>query len=101
MEQRVISADSHVLIRDTDFVGHLPQRHQETWRETLNWPTAPPAEAPTRPEEALAAAGRPGEWDPAERLKDMDVDGVEAEVLYLDNLAGSRFYKLPADACLA
>ncbi len=25
---------------------------------------------------------RPGGWDPAERLKDMDVDGVAAEVLY-------------------
>ena len=26
--------------------------------------------------------GRPGGWDPAERLKDMDVDGVEADVIY-------------------
>jgi predicted TIM-barrel fold metal-dependent hydrolase len=25
---------------------------------------------------------RPGGWDPAERLKDMDMDGVQAEVLY-------------------
>jgi len=28
------------------------------------------------------AACRPGGWDPAERLKDMDQDGVDAEVLY-------------------
>src|ERR1700732_3937508 len=27
-------------------------------------------------------AGRPSGWDPAERLKDQDVDGVAAEVLY-------------------
>jgi len=27
-------------------------------------------------------AARPSGWDPAERLKDQDVDGVEAEVLY-------------------
>lgn len=27
-------------------------------------------------------AARPGGWDPAERLKDMAIDGVEAEVLY-------------------
>lgn len=27
-------------------------------------------------------AARPGGWDPAERLKDMTLDGVEAEVLY-------------------
>ena len=29
------------------------------------------------PEDAL-----PGGWDPAARLKDMDLDGVQAEVLY-------------------
>src|SRR5437660_6968604 len=27
-------------------------------------------------------AARPSGWDPAERLKDQDVDGVEAEVIY-------------------
>jgi predicted TIM-barrel fold metal-dependent hydrolase len=26
--------------------------------------------------------GRPGGWDPAERLKDMDLDGVQADVIY-------------------
>src|SRR3989475_9960497 len=26
--------------------------------------------------------GRPGGWDPAERVKDMDLDGVEADVIY-------------------
>ena len=26
--------------------------------------------------------GRPGGWDPAERIKDMDLDGVEADVIY-------------------
>ena len=26
---------------------------------------------------------RPGAWDPAERIKDMDLDGVDAEVLYV------------------
>ena len=30
-------------------------------------------------------AGRPGGWDPIERLKDQDVDGVLAEVLYTSN----------------
>jgi predicted TIM-barrel fold metal-dependent hydrolase len=29
-----------------------------------------------------SAFARPGYWDPVERLKDMDTDGVEAEVLY-------------------
>jgi predicted TIM-barrel fold metal-dependent hydrolase len=31
---------------------------------------------------ANAAFTRPGYWDPVERLKDMDTDGVETEVLY-------------------
>ncbi len=26
---------------------------------------------------------RSGAWDPAERIKDMDTDGVDAEVLYV------------------
>jgi len=49
----------------------------------------------------LPAAGRLGEWDPVERLKDMDIDGVDAEVLYTDTAAGSRYYSLPPDACLS
>ena len=28
------------------------------------------------------ADARPGGWDPAERLKDMDLDGVDADVIY-------------------
>ena len=31
---------------------------------------------------AARRSTRPGAWDPAERLKDMDIDGVDAEVLY-------------------
>jgi len=27
-------------------------------------------------------AARPSGWDPVERIKDQDIDGVEAEVLY-------------------
>lgn len=97
MEDRIISADSHMLVTEEAFLRHLPSRHHQTWREALHWPPpvpeGPPADA------ATAAAGRPGEWDPIERLEDMDVDGVDAEVLYLDNLAGSRFYKLPSETC--
>src|SRR5262249_46091396 len=45
--------------------------------------------AGTEPEEPLSffhgstdKAARPGGWDPAERVKDMDLDGVEADVIY-------------------
>jgi hypothetical protein len=36
---------------------------------------------------------RPGCYDPKERLKDMDVDGIEAQVLFpsTPGLAGNRF----------
>jgi predicted TIM-barrel fold metal-dependent hydrolase len=33
---------------------------------------------------------RPGAWDPAERVKDMDIDGVDAEVLYVGGPLISR-----------
>ena len=42
-------------------------------------------------------AARPGGWDPAERLKDQDLDGVHAEVLYPTH--GMRLFSLP-DAAL-
>lgn len=38
-------------------------------------------------------AARPGGWDPAERLKDQDVDGVEMEVLY--TTLGMRLFAMP------
>jgi predicted TIM-barrel fold metal-dependent hydrolase len=37
-------------------------------------------------------AARPSGWDPAERLKDQDIDGVEAEVLY--TTLGMRLFSL-------
>ena len=101
MDHRIISADSHMLIREADFLAHLPRKHHDTWRQTLQWPPKGPDAPPADPATATSAAGRPGEWDAAERLKDMDLDGVDAEVLYIDNLAGSRFYRLDQATALA
>jgi len=42
-------------------------------------------------------AARPGGWDPVERVKDQDLDGVHAEVLYPTH--GMRLFSLP-DAAL-
>jgi predicted TIM-barrel fold metal-dependent hydrolase len=39
------------------------------------------------------AAARPSGWDPVERIKDQDVDGVEAEVLY--TTFGMPLFRLP------
>jgi uncharacterized protein len=38
-------------------------------------------------------AARPSGWDPAERLKDQDLDGVAAEVLY--TTLGMPLFRLP------
>ena len=41
-----------------------------------------PEELPRFYSQGGYAEARPGGWDPAERLKDMEIDGVEAEVIY-------------------
>ena len=41
-----------------------------------------PEELPKFYQESTYKDARPGGWDPAERIKDMDIDGVEAEVIY-------------------
>jgi predicted TIM-barrel fold metal-dependent hydrolase len=41
-----------------------------------------PEELPTFFQQTTYKDARRGGWDPAERLKDMDLDGVEAEVIY-------------------
>ena len=48
-------------------------------------------------EKAGYESARPSGWDPAERLKDQDVDGVHAEVLY--GTLGMRLYRM-TDAAL-
>jgi predicted TIM-barrel fold metal-dependent hydrolase len=99
--EKIISADSHMLVGKETFLKYLPSAQHEVWEATLSWPAALPTEPVIDTGVALAATGRAGEWDSGERLKDMDIDGVTAEVLYLDNLAGSRFFKLPGDTCVA
>jgi predicted TIM-barrel fold metal-dependent hydrolase len=41
---------------------------------------------------------RPGAWDPAERIKDQDIDGVDAEVLYFGGPLGSEDPALRLDS---
>jgi predicted TIM-barrel fold metal-dependent hydrolase len=100
--ERIISADSHMLVTDERILAHLPAVHHEAFQQVQGPPEATTAGPdPSAGGVMLPAAGRPGEWDPVERLKDMDLDGVDAEVLYTDTAAGSRYYSLPTDECLA
>jgi predicted TIM-barrel fold metal-dependent hydrolase len=113
MLKSVISADSHLLEPADLWTERLPDRYREDAprlyfdgaKET--WLFGCPGIAPI-PAAVLFAAGksgrelaehqkagleaaRPGGWDPAERLKDMAVDHVEAEVLYT-SLAFNLFW---------
>ncbi len=101
-KERIISADSHVRIADAAVLGHLEKRYHEAYQKARMdyvmrmMQRARPKEAEgglpiSSGERPWEAAGRPGESDADERLKDMDIDHVEAEVLYSDVDAGVGF----------
>jgi predicted TIM-barrel fold metal-dependent hydrolase len=117
--QRIISADSHVTIPREQILAHLPQRLHEPLAQAeaayfARQLAAKPQKAlrAKQEEESKArgfaampnmgdgapwpAAGRPGGHDPIERLKDMDTDGVEAEILYV-GAGGAAYYDLGDD----
>ena len=105
MEQlRLISADSHVMEPANFWVERLDHKFKDRAPRVVPRPDGAgfvmvaPDIAPF-PVAAVFATGlsgealkehmkkgyeaaRPGGWDPSERLKDQDIDGVEAEVLY-------------------
>ncbi|HEX2174061.1 MAG TPA: amidohydrolase family protein [Dehalococcoidia bacterium] len=113
MPKSVISADSHMLEPGDLWVQRLPAQYRDRAPRvyfdegTKSWLFGCEGIAPI-PAAALFAAGksdqeladhqkagldaaRPGGWDPAERLKDMAIDHVEAEVLYT-SLAFNLFW---------
>ena len=110
---RIISADSHVTIPKEQVYEHLPAKLREKVRSAEAAYAAQMLEAkPQKAKQAKLregraatgmpnmgegapwpAAGRAGEHDPAERLKDMDLDGVEAEILYVGS-GGASFASL-------
>jgi predicted TIM-barrel fold metal-dependent hydrolase len=105
MVDRMISADSHMLVLDERVLAHLASEYHDAYLELRGAHRRPEVSAtnppPRPPGEAAVAAGRPGEWDPNERLSDMTLDGVDAEVIYTDPTGGAAFYKLAADTGLA
>jgi hypothetical protein len=120
MAERIISADSHVDISRDRVLANLPSQYHDAYKESgmgmmrrmmegkpqkqLKNKATPAAENTTGPmpsEHPWEAAGRPGAYDPHERLKDMDIDKVDAEVLYCSATGGAEYYSLEPDACLA
>jgi predicted TIM-barrel fold metal-dependent hydrolase len=105
-EDVIISADSHMTEPQELWVERIDRRFRERAPRVVTqehdgkmglWfvcegleprPVAGTFAAGKSPEELAEfqkagwEAARPGGWDPAERLKDMAIDGVAAEVLY-------------------
>jgi predicted TIM-barrel fold metal-dependent hydrolase len=106
-DRKLISADSHVSEPADLWVERIDARFRDRAPRIVdNIPGKPPGSylvlegvppihvsqglaAGKKPEELTAffqtttyKDARPGGWDPAARVKDMDFDGVEAEVIY-------------------
>ncbi len=93
----VISADSHMTITNEKFLPHVPKEHRAAAKEFLAAHTGNPigssgtAQA-SEAERFWPAMGRVGQYDPVERMKDMDLDGIDVEILYTQGDA----YMMPA-----
>ncbi|NUU25792.1 MAG: amidohydrolase family protein [Streptomycetaceae bacterium] len=102
--ERLISADSHVRLTQDRIKAHLPSRVHDEYDGALaqlaaGMRRAAGAGAANRQSlenRSYPAAGRPGYHDARERLKDMDADGVDVEVLYCE-VSGFRYLYLMKD----
>jgi predicted TIM-barrel fold metal-dependent hydrolase len=95
--ERLISADDHVNIGHQDVIDRLPKKIAESYREAIAGELAAlQARLAAQGGRLDNPSGRPGYIDPVERLKDMDADGIEAQVMYSE-LSGFRFFTLGGD----
>jgi predicted TIM-barrel fold metal-dependent hydrolase len=125
MAERIISADSHFEIPIDQILEYLPEKYRDEYRKMrdakmaemmasmLSTATESPAlrnkpagHIPTPAVPKLTgmpypAAGRAGGSEPRARLEDMDIDKVDAEVLYLNFADVDLFYGLDDEACSA
>src|SRR5437763_12251060 len=93
MTERMISADSHVKMSHEQVKQHLAPEHHDAYdaasgayEARMSRGTGAANRAGATMGQSIAAQNavftRPGYWDPVERLRDMDADGVDVEVLY-------------------
>jgi len=98
--ERLISSDSHVQTTHDAVKTHLAAKHHDEYDAVVNAEQRAMAERFGKERMAMArmftheAWGRPGHHDPGERLKDMDRDGVDAEVLYCEVGAFRIYHKM-------
>ena len=109
--ERIVSADSHVSIQDESVLGHLASRYHDDYKAArlafmkkmaarMKKKPGAPSMMPSQ-DQPWEAAGRPGESDPVARLEDMDIDQVDAEVLYTDVMVGEAYTNLAPQARVA
>jgi predicted TIM-barrel fold metal-dependent hydrolase len=94
--ERLISADSHVRVPIEAIRERVPTKLHEAFDGALGAHAKHEAELKGGKELDIsvfvsAAFAEPGYWDPVERLKAMDRDGVAAEVLYSEVSAFRHF----------
>lgn len=98
---RVISVDSHVYIGHDKVRERLPRRVHDAYDAAVRAHDEAMSELRGGQQFSMAifrheAATRAGYHDPVERLRDMDADGVDVEILYSE-LSAFRFFPLIGD----
>jgi len=103
-QEKIISADSHLVEPPTLWVDRLDRKYRDKAPRVVDGPpgSGPVFRALGAPDLAVAPfyalgangmdlveahkrgyeAARPGCWEPEARIRDMDTDGIDAEVLY-------------------
>jgi predicted TIM-barrel fold metal-dependent hydrolase len=102
-QERLISADAHVQVEHADVKAHLATKHHADYDRALmrfassmkGW-NAKRANQAMMAEYSHPAQGRPGHSHAVDRLADMDVDGVDAEVCFSE-VSGFRYLYLLED----
>jgi uncharacterized protein len=100
VKQKLISADSHVTITMEAFLEHLPEKYLGDVEDIVGQAQAAQAAMNmpnNRAHRDWPAQGRPGDHVQEDRVKDQDMDGVSAEVLYSQSafgFDGGVFYRL-------
>ena len=100
--ERLISSDSHVGRSHDEVKAHLATKFHDEYDEATGavraahprTGNAGERRPPTMQRYNHPAFGRPGHHDPHARLEDMDIDGVDAEVLYCEVSAFRYLYKM-------
>ncbi len=97
----LISADSHVLLKDDFVKAHLAKNLHADWDAGVQRFDKYQEKEFRHGQPQLGfedfvdleAVKQPGHWDPAKRLESMDKDGVYAEVMFTDPVGRNVMFK--------